>query len=369
MTVSLRTLLSEDDLALMRASGTALVRHMSMDVLRGVVLDVLMGRNIRTATEVLTRRRIAALNLAMLRLFLRGRHTIEQFIDLLPAIAVELLSTRGAAREDRQLAQWVLGLTDKGVQNILRDDLLLLQDYQQRYVETTRHAVIEDEIRHGRLSGSLSADEINVSIDGLFLSYLLNAVGAQTLTVRGSDKSTYGKLFEPLILGAMLHLLGFRLRQAGVDVHAARTFWLASRDEERESDATLLYEPGKGIRFDIGFIGRGNTEISLDKVSRYRSEAEIGRETWFMATIIIVDRIGERSRIEEMARRINGTIVQMSAGYWIQRIARTLHDLVGFQHPLLTMTHPEIADYLTSSIHTVPLDLFIPRQQQEPPHP
>ena len=35
-----------------------------------------------------------------------------------------------------------------------------------------------------------------------------------------------------------------------------------------------------------------------------------------MATIILVDRIGANSRIERMAEEVQGTIIQMSAGYW-----------------------------------------------------
>lgn len=155
-----------------------------------------------------------------------------------------------------------------------------------------------------------------ISIDWLWLTYLLNAIGSQTLTIRGSEKSTFGKLFEKLVLGSLLSILGFRFvshKRAGEKV-----FWLSSQDEKRESDAALLYEIGKGVRFDIGFIGRGNPEISLDKVTRFQQAEVIRGIPFYMATIIIVDRIGRDSRILEMARAVNGTIVQMSATYWPQ---------------------------------------------------
>src|SRR5690606_14779641 len=103
-------------------------------------------------------------------------------------------------------------------------------------------------------------------INWLFMIYLLNTIGSQTLTIRGSDKSTYGKLFEKLVLGSLLHVMGFDFQKSGELENPNRVFWLSSNDDDRESDATLLYEAGKGVRFDIGFIGRGNTEISLDKV-------------------------------------------------------------------------------------------------------
>src|SRR3989344_9380367 len=68
---------------------------------------------------------------------------------------------------------------------------------------------------------------------------LFCTIGSQTLAVRGSEKSTYGKLFERLVLGSVLQVLGFEhvlyppRKTTGV-------FWLSSRLEARESDATLL---------------------------------------------------------------------------------------------------------------------------------
>lgn len=137
-------------------------------------------------------------------------------------------------------------------------------------------------------------------INWLWLTYLLNTIGAQTLAVRGSEKSAYGKLFEKLVLGSLLHILGFK--HVVPPQEYEKVFWLSSRAEKRESDATLLYELGKGVRFDIGFIGRGNPEISLDKVTRFEREISLGRSKFFMATIILVDRIGTNSRIERMAK-------------------------------------------------------------------
>ncbi len=189
------------------------------------------------------------------------------------------------------------------------------------------------------------------------LALMLNATGAQTLTIRGSNKSAIGKLFEKLILGSLLSILGFKYessRQIG-----DRIFWLSSRDTHRESDATLLYEIGKGVRFDIGFIGRGNTEISLDKVTRYQQEQVLQDKPFFMATIIIVDRIGERSNIRELARKVGGRIVQMSASYWPREVARLLHERFGFEHELIDMEQNRIEDYLRERLEHVPLESFI----------
>ncbi|MCB9456040.1 MAG: CfrBI family restriction endonuclease [Anaerolineaceae bacterium] len=358
--IRLTSLLSADTLGLLTTSGKDLIKRIGIDVIRGVVLDVLTGRNIRNSTEILTRRRIAALNLATFQLFLQGSKDIDNFIERLPYIASEILSARRLKKEERWLSQWILGLTEKGVQNILRDNYQLLAEYRDSYIDTCREVVAQQSLDYGELSGDIHiGTELQININWLFMTYLLNTIGSQTLTIRGSDKSTYGKLFEKLVLGSLLHVMGFEFQKSGELENMTHVFWLSSNDDDRESDATLLYEAGKGVRFDIGFIGRGNTEISLDKVSRYNREIQLGRENWFMATMIVVDRIGEGSRIQELANKIDGTIVQMSAGYWPQRVARTLKQVLGFEHPLVTMEQSEVGDFLKEQMHDVPLEAFI----------
>jgi len=165
-------------------------------------------------------------------------------------------------------------------------------------------------------------------------------------------------LFEKLVLGSLLHILGFR-HVAPPPQEYEKVFWLSSRDEKRESDATLLYELGQGVRFDIGFIGRGNPEISLDKVTRFEREISLGRSKFFMATIILVDRIGANSRIERMAEEVQGTIIQMSAGYWPRQVAQVLNRTLGFKHDLVRMNDSETEKYLRKAMKKVPLEEFI----------
>lgn len=187
-----------------------------------------------------------------------------------------------------------------------------------------------------------------------------STTGAQTLAIRGSEKSSYGKLFEKLVLGSLLHILGFKRVSPENPESLTRVFWLSSREAKRESDATVLYRAGKGVRFDIGFIGRGNPEISLDKVSRFEREISLGRSKWYLATIILVDRIGANSRIERMAKAIDGTIIQMSMGYWPQQVAQQLNAKLGLRHELVRMNPSRIADYLREELATVPIQEFIP---------
>ena len=357
---SLAELFSDDMLDLLTATGTNLMDTVGMDVISEVVLDVLTGRNIRASTETLTRRRIATLNLALVDLLFKGTKIQSDFVKQLPYIASNILETSNNKAEE-WLANWALGLTGKGVQNVLRDDRSLIPGYRDIYIETCQEVVELSRLKFGELTGKMKLSTgVEIEIDWSIMLYLLNTVGAETLTIRGSEKSLYGKFFEKLILGSLLHILGFKYITLGNTDNMNHVFWLSSNSEKgRESDATLLLEPGRGVRFDIGFIGRGNTEISLDKVSRYRREVEIGGTHWYMATIIIVDRIGPNSNIQELANEIDGNIVQMSAGYWLKSIASVLNKAVGFEHPLLSMNDDDIEDYLRGQLIDVPLRDFM----------
>ena len=102
---ALSELMSPEALQLLSASGTDLVKQIGMDVVRGIVLDVLTGKNLRDSTEVLTRRRIAALNLAMIRLFMQGATLSNDFAAQLADLATHLLTTGHLSKTDRWLAQ------------------------------------------------------------------------------------------------------------------------------------------------------------------------------------------------------------------------------------------------------------------------
>lgn len=356
---ALSELMSPEALQLLSASGTDLVKQIGMDVVRGIVFDVLTGKNLRDSTEVLTRRRIAALNLAMIRLFMSGATLANDFATQLPHLATQLLTTGHLNKTDRWLAQWVLGLTDKAYQNVLRDNPEALIAYRDQYIAACRNVIASNTRDYGEIRGHLALNSgVKAEVNWLFLTYLLNTVGAQTLAIRGSEKSAYGKLFERLILGALLHILDFE-HVAPPPPRFERVFWLSSQGEKRESDATLLYEPGKGVRFDIGFIGRGNPEISLDKVTRFEREIEMGRSRFYMATIILIDRIGRNSSIESLATRVDGTIIQMSASYWPQQVARVLNQTFGLKHALVDMPQDLVGGFLRDKLAQVPLEDFI----------
>lgn len=357
---NLTDLVSAEALDLLSGSGTKLVEKIGIEVVRGVVLDILTGKNLRDSTEALTRKRIATLNLALLQMFLSVASDNSVLDTELIDFACNRLSGARITKQERWLAQWVLSLTDKAFQNVLRDERNAIVDYTNEYKETFRRIVEDFEKTHGSLTGTIAIEpELKAQINTLFMVYLLNAVGSETLTIKGSEKSAYGKLFEKLILGSPLSILGFKLVERANLKDLNKVFWLAEQGERRESDATLLYTAGKGVRFDIGFIGRGNPEISLDKVTRFEREIELGNEKWYLATIIIVDRIGKNSRIEKLARRVGGAIVQMSMSYWPKEVARELNKALGYSHKILQLPDERFESYLRRQIAKVPMEKII----------
>ena len=339
-------------------SGKQVIEKIGPDIIRDLIVSTLCGQNIRNLTEDLTKRRVAIINGALLTLFVKGCSNISDFIDKLPYLVGEELKQKNT-KVDKDILLWLLGLTGKGVQNILRSQPAVLEEYVQK-IENARQK-IEKECAHeyGDLSGSIKLDGSTATLDWKTMVALLSAIGTQTLAIRGAEKSMYGKLFERLVLGSCLSVLGFRKVNPDKDKSCDKVFWLSSRGSKRESDATALYRPGKGVRFDIGFIGPGNTEISLDKVSRFEREMDFGRQKHFMATFIIVDRIGDRSRIAELAKKIDGTIIQMSMAYWPPVRSKKLGEVLEFKHPIQKMSGREIESFIKSTMQLVDLQSLV----------
>ncbi len=347
---------------LLQASGAEFVEQMGLEVVRDIVLKVLMGENLRDSTEMLTRRRLAAINAATVVMFVRAQATVPDFSEKLYALASRGFSSSArVSRDQRWLLNWSLGLTEKAVQNVLGDDSSNIEAYQQSLSDAVSEIALRCSRDFGDISGTIKImNSETADMSWPFLIALLGTIGAQTLTIRGSDKSVYGKLFERLILGSLLFILGYRMIEKPQDSQAPtstdRVFWLSSQEDKRESDALLLHEAGSAVRFDMGFIGRGNSEISSDKLTRFQREAEIGGQQSYVATIIIVDRLGARSNVSDLAQRVGADIVQMSLTYWPVQIARILAGkFSGFDHELLHVADNAITEYLGTALAKVPL--------------
>lgn len=347
---------------LLSGGGKDFIERLGVEATRQVILHVMMGENLREQTEPLTRRRIAQVSAAMVSLFAKGGLTVENFSNRLTEMALRQLKT---AKEKASLwpAQWLVGLTGKSVQNVLRSKDDALENYINDFELAIQESAEKCKNEMGDLKMTLGwvEDEVGdkTELDWKDITRLTTAIGAQTLAIRGSDKSIYGKLFERLILGSFLSILGFERVDPATNQKDSGVFWLSDSSDNRESDATLLVSPGNLARFDIGFIGVGNSEISKDKLSRYSREVEIGGEINSSVTFIVVDRLPKTGKTEAAAKAIDAEIIQMSMAYWPRELAIRLGDRLDIVHELQKLSDESIRDYLKTSLEKVAVQEFL----------
>lgn len=348
------------------ANGKEFVERLGVETARRVILGVLCGENIRTQTEPLTRRRIAIATGAMVYLFAKGWAEINDFTQNLSSLALEQMDNTSQSRKDTFWpAQWLLGLTTKGIQNVLRSN----PELRENYIRDFEAAVEEASIRCQQDFGDISMN-LGYMADGEFkgnivpltwkdITRLTTTIGAATLTIRGSEKSTYGKLFERLVLGSVLTILGFQHVENAQSRKLEKVFWLSDSSDVRECDATIRVRPGKLARFDIGFIGRGNPEIMKDKLTRFGSEIERNGRASFSQTFIIVDRMPKTPKTTEAAERSGSEIIQMSMQFWALDLAKKLKTRLGYESEILAVPEDKMRGYMEQKLKSVPILDFL----------
>lgn len=359
----LSDLFPETGKLLLTASGRDLIERLGVETARQVVLGVLKGENIREQTEPLTRRRVALVTGALLALFARGWQESSDFTDRLSTLALEQLSASTASNKaDTWPAQWVIGLTGKAVQNILRSNSAARANYVRDFESAVVTAAQRCEADFGPpplLLANSQAGQPARALTWRDLTRLTTAIGSATLTIRGSEKATYGKLFERLVLGAVLTILGFEYIEHPAASKVERVFWLSDSSDTRECDATVRLRAGKLARFDIGFIGQGNPEIMKDKLTRYASEVRQHGQISVSQTFIVVDKMPTTPRTLEAARQAGSEIVQMSMQFWPQDLARRLHTRLGYKADILAVPEAELSDYLAQHMRSMSLLRFL----------
>lgn len=117
-------------------------------------------------------------------------------------------------------------------------------------------------------------------------------------------------------MGSILTILGFEHVDSANSKILEKVFWLSDSSDLRECDATIRLRPGKLVRFDIGFIGKGNPEIMKDKLTRYSNEIQQNGVSHFSQTFIIVDKMPDTSRTTDAALESGSEIIQMSMQIW-----------------------------------------------------
>lgn len=348
------------------ANGKEFIERLGVETARQVILAVLRGENIRTQTEPLTRRRVAIATGAMVYLFAKGWAEIDNFTENLSAFALEQMDNTPQSKKDTFWpAQWLIGLTGKSIQNVLRSNPELRQSYIQDFENAVEEAARRCEEDFGEISMSLGYvvdGELRQSVSALNwkdLTRLTTAIGATTLTIRGSEKSTYGKLFERLIMGSVLTILGFEHVENSQSPKIERVFWLSDSSDVRECDATIRLRPGKLARFDIGFIGKGNPEIMKDKLTRYANEVEQNGTANFSQTFIIVDKMPDTTKTIEAAKKSGSEIIQMSMQFWALELAKRLKTRLGYSAEILSVPEDELSDYIEQKLQPVPILNFL----------
>ena len=342
------------------ANGKEFVERIGIETARQAILEVLRGENIRTQTEPMTRRRVAIATGAIIYMFAKAWSEKDNFTEIMSELAIEQMTAISQSQKDVFWpAQWLLGLTGKSIQNVLRSD----EGHRTRYIKDFE-AAVEDAAKRckedfGEISMSLGYvinGENRKNIKPLTwkdITRLSTAIGAATLTIRGSEKSTYGKLFERLIMGAVLNILGFRHVANARSGRIKKVFWLSDSSDLRECDATIRIKMGRLARFDIGFIGRGNPEIMKDKLTRYARELEQGGAIVYSHNFIIVDKMPDTSRTAEAALRARTEIIQMSMQYWPLELANKLKERLGYEAEILDVPKNKISEYLEAKLKPI----------------
>ena len=341
-----------------KATSSDFINMVGEEGVKDIVKKVFLGDNVRDVTEFITQRRLINSYSAMLELYLKTfnlhNDSIKEFIEF---IAKDLQKTKGDAK---LLDLWLLGLTKKGLDNIVRTEENIV-DYQFSFESSVNDTVEDLKKSYGELSGTIEMNGSVINLNWNIMVLMFIAIGAQTLSIRGSAKSMNGKMFEKLVLGALLTVLGFTFLSGPpckVD-KTKRLFWLSNMDEnERETDATVIYN-GKAISIDIGFIGKGNPEITLDKVTRFGAYKRIGGIPHDMATVIIVDTIGENSDLFKKAKRVNGYVLQMNNNNWTTEFAKTICEIMDIEHELSNQRVEDLENYFDEKLKKIDMKLFM----------
>jgi hypothetical protein len=315
---------------LLRIKGTHVLDKVGAQTICKLVVDIMGGTNVRAATESLTRRRLAHLNAALFMMLVKATAQNSDLTGVFTDLVKDQYFAKGTPATEKAVLEWLVGLNGKAFQNVLRSN----RENWDEYSGQLRAAL--DEVKqtlsesYEPLQGSLQIGETQIEVDWPLLLLLFTGIGAQTLAIRGSEKSLYGKLFEKLVLGSLLSLLGFRFAPEidGIP-NEAMLFTLSNRKARREVDASAWIRPDLVVRFDMGFIGKGNPEIARDKLSRYERALEIHGHTVRSHTMILVDQVGAGSEINNHAAELGVSIVEMSKRDWPRDVSRAFEKQVG----------------------------------------
>lgn len=260
----------------------------SVAEVRKIVLTILLGNNYRALTESATSLEISCYMNWILSVCHKAKLTYgDEWLEKLQ----ELCSATKKSPETKWLRVWLMGLALKTTQN--------LGVKKDEYADYLRRVKLSSDTLIKKQADATSIQLYTNGLTPILLStgdsvWLLQVAGAAVLTIRGSRKSTVGKLLEKAIARACLTALGLK---EGSDFQLNLA---ADNEVEREIDAEIATRRGK-VRVDVALIGTGNQEVSEDKLGR------VGKNG-----IVLVDKLGPKSKVPGNAEKagVHITLIQ-----------------------------------------------------------
>ena len=183
------------------------VSKLGNDVIQKTVIGILKGENIRSLTEALTKRRISLSTASMFLTYVKTLIQEPDFAQKYGEIIYSNITESKLTKAEKSYLNWMAGLTEKQIQNVLRGKD---RDELKRYILETDLFIKQlaeiTEKQLGKIGGKVFVNEKECYFGWLEFSQLFLSIGSQTLAIRGSEKSTYGKMFEKLVLSLTFSL-------------------------------------------------------------------------------------------------------------------------------------------------------------------
>ena len=302
-----------------KVTGKTVLKNYPIETIKAVIVNSMCGGNVREFTEPITKERLGILYTGLFVTLLRASE-FYSISEILEKSYREYLDT--PSNDPRHLfLQWILGLTGKQIQNVLRSDDSSVESYLNLAKDSFLNSSKIAEKEFGNIDLKISTNDHTTLWNWQEIHALLASTGTQTLAIRGSEKAIYGKKFQYLILGSSLNLLGFSFDKGSSG--NAMTYWFQSKNETRESDATAIIDSKFGLRFDIGFIGKGNPEITLDKLTRFDGKLDQNSQI-NLKTMIVIDQLGKKSKTKKISAQIGVSVFEMCSPNWLIKLDESI---------------------------------------------
>ena len=121
--------------------------------------------------------------------FLKSNREIESFAQNIPHIVKAGLDS-DISNERKLFLKWCIGLTEKGIQNVLRGKGGEFENYLDVLQQSIEEAARKCNMDYGSLDGVLKIRGEESRVNWPFVLYLFTAIGAQTLAIRGSESAS-----------------------------------------------------------------------------------------------------------------------------------------------------------------------------------